>query len=163
MKVIFLDVDGVLNSNFWNKSHQREISNGAFIDIDKVKLLSEIVNQTGAIIVMHSGWRFWFDENIKPTRVESCNFLTILKSYGLNIFSLTPDFTTEEIRENKKFSLVKAKEILEWIKMHDKIEKWLVIDDLDLNDKEIGKHQLLTDSTIGLTEIDVEIAIKMLS
>lgn len=26
--VIFLDIDGVLNSNFWNDRHHREISDG---------------------------------------------------------------------------------------------------------------------------------------
>lgn len=31
MKVIFLDIDGVLNSNFWSGTHQREISDGTFI------------------------------------------------------------------------------------------------------------------------------------
>ncbi len=24
-KVLFLDIDGVLNSNFWNDSHQKEV------------------------------------------------------------------------------------------------------------------------------------------
>lgn len=28
MKVIFLDIDGVLNSNFWCQTHTLEISNG---------------------------------------------------------------------------------------------------------------------------------------
>ena len=32
MKVIFLDIDGVLNSNFWNDTHQREISDGTLIE-----------------------------------------------------------------------------------------------------------------------------------
>ena len=31
MKVIFLDIDGVLNSNFWNDTHQREISDGTLL------------------------------------------------------------------------------------------------------------------------------------
>lgn len=39
MKVIFLDIDGVLNSNFWNDTHQREISDGTLIDEEKVMLL----------------------------------------------------------------------------------------------------------------------------
>ena len=30
-----LDIDGVLNSNFWNESHQTEISNGTLIDEEK--------------------------------------------------------------------------------------------------------------------------------
>ena len=35
-KVIFLDIDGVLNSNFWNENHQREISDGTLIDEEKI-------------------------------------------------------------------------------------------------------------------------------
>lgn len=27
-KIIFLDIDGVLNYNFWNENHQNEISDG---------------------------------------------------------------------------------------------------------------------------------------
>jgi len=40
-KIIFLDIDGVLNSNFWNENHQRELSDGTLIDEDKVYLLSQ--------------------------------------------------------------------------------------------------------------------------
>lgn len=32
MDVIFLDIDGVLNSNLWNASHQKEIEEGTLID-----------------------------------------------------------------------------------------------------------------------------------
>ena len=37
-KVLFLDIDGVLNSHFWNNSHQREISDGTLIDEEKIKI-----------------------------------------------------------------------------------------------------------------------------
>ena len=57
-KVIFLDIDGVLNSNFWNDTHQREISNGTLIDSEKIRLLGELVRHTGAGIVLHSGWKY---------------------------------------------------------------------------------------------------------
>lgn len=30
-RILLLDIDGVLNSNFWNDSHQRDISNGTFV------------------------------------------------------------------------------------------------------------------------------------
>ena len=36
-KVIFLDIDGVLNSNFQNNSQQTEISDGTLIDVEKIK------------------------------------------------------------------------------------------------------------------------------
>lgn len=48
-------------------------------------------------------------------------------------------------------SLVKASEILAWVSQYDNIEKWIVIDDLDLHNEEIRKHQILTDASIGLT------------
>ena len=63
-KVIFLDIDGVLNSNFWNADHQREISDGKYIDTEKVKLLSGLVKKSEASIILHSGWRFWFDADV---------------------------------------------------------------------------------------------------
>lgn len=65
-KVLFLDIDGVLNSNFWNDSHQTEISDGTLIDAEKIKLLALLVKETNAEIILHSGWRFWFDAELKP-------------------------------------------------------------------------------------------------
>ena len=38
-KIVFLDIDGVLNSNFWNENHQREISDGTLIDEEMVEKL----------------------------------------------------------------------------------------------------------------------------
>ncbi|MDE6603105.1 MAG: hypothetical protein K2K90_13295 [Lachnospiraceae bacterium] len=40
-KILFLDIDGVLNSNFWNDRHQTEISDGTLIDEEKIKLLAD--------------------------------------------------------------------------------------------------------------------------
>lgn len=105
MKVIFLDIDGVLNSNFWNESHQMEISDGTLIDQKKIELLAELVNKTGAKIVLHSGWRMWFDANLKPLRKESERLVNMLDDVELLIYDVTPDLTTEEIRRSKKFSL----------------------------------------------------------
>ena len=45
MKVIFLDIDGVLNSNFWNDTYQREISDGTLIDEEKVMLLGQLIRK----------------------------------------------------------------------------------------------------------------------
>lgn len=69
--ILFLDIDGVLNSNFWNDSHQREISEGILIDEEKVKLLACLVKKTNAKIILHSGWRTWFDSELKPLRPEA--------------------------------------------------------------------------------------------
>lgn len=162
MKVIFLDIDGVLNSNFWNDTHQREISDGTLVDEEKVKILATLVNRTGAKIILHSGWRFWFDSELKPLRTEAERLVGLLAKEGLALDGLTPDLTTEEIRRTKKFSLVKAEEILTWLKLHDDVEGWVVFDDLDLHNTQVEQHQVQTNQRIGLTVEDVKLAEKIL-
>ena len=161
-KVIFLDIDGVLNSNFWNADHQKEISDGKYIDTEKVKLLSKLVKKAEADIILHSGWRFWFGQDLKPLRLEAGYLADLLGKEGMVVSGMTPDLTTEEIRKTKKFSKVKADEILMWLKNHPETERWVVIDDLELHNDEIAKKQVMTDPEQGLTEEDVERALMIL-
>lgn len=160
--VIFLDIDGVLNSNFWNCSHQREISDGTLVDAEKIRLLGKLVQDTDAKLILHSGWRFWFDEDMKPLRAEAEHLLALLEREGLKLDGVTPDLTTEEIRTTKKFSLVKADEILLWIADHKDVKNWVVIDDLDLHNSKIRAHQIKTDQTVGLTVENVQEAERIL-
>lgn len=162
MKVVFLDIDGVLNSDLWNAIHQTDIYNGRLIDEDKVKLLSMIIINTGAMIVLHSGWRFWLNKNLQPIRKEADYLLSILNKYKINLYDITPDLSTEEIKKSKKFSLIKAKEIMMWLGEHKEVNAYVVLDDLDLHNVEISQYQIRTDSKVGLTEIDVRQAIRML-
>lgn len=162
-RVIFLDIDGVLNAEFWNESHQKEISDGQLIDRDKVKLLAQLIDRTDAQIILHSGWRFWFDEERKPLRKEAERLVEMLAGEGMAIAGFTPDLTTEEIRRTKKFSLVKADEILLWLKMHEDVEGWVVLDDLELHNICVKGHQVKTDQTVGLTLEDVDEAVEMLA
>ena len=161
-KVIFLDIDGVLNSNFWNESHQREINDGTLIDESKIKLLCKLIKDTDAQIILHSGWKYWFDSDLKPLRKEAENLRALLEKEGVTIAGVTPDHATDEIRKSRKFSLVKAGEILEWLAQHKDVDKWVVLDDLDLHNADVEKHQVRTDQSIGLTIEDVEKAEKIL-
>lgn len=161
MNVIFLDIDGVLNSDFWTANNQKEISDGTLIDYEKIKLLSKLVNESSAQVILHSGWKYWFDGELNPLRKESERLKNMLIDCGISINGITPDLATEEIKRTKKFSLVKADEILQWLSEHPNAN-WVVIDDLDLHNDEIRKHQVRTDSSVGLTEKDIEMAIKVL-
>lgn len=89
------------------------------------------------MVILHSGWKFWFDSELKPLRREAERLLSMLEKEGIKVNGVTPDHTTEEIRKSKKISLVKASEILAWVSQQDNIEKWIVIDDLDLHNEEI--------------------------
>lgn len=157
-KVLFLDIDGVLNSNFWNDNHQREISDGILIDEQKIKLLAQLVKKTKAKIILHSGWRVWFDDKLNPTRKEAQRLVEMLAMEGLAIDGVTPDLTTEEIRRTKRFSMVKADEILLWLKEHEDVSAWVVLDDLDLHNIQVEEYQVKPDQRVGLTMDDVRLA-----
>lgn len=161
-RVLFLDIDGVLNSNFWNDNHQREISDGTLIDEQKIKLLAQLVKKTKIKIILHSGWRIWFNDKLKPTRKEAQRLVEMLAEEGLTIDGVTPDLTTEEIRRTKKFSMVKADEILLWLKEHGDVIAWVVLDDLDLHNIQVEEHQVKPDQKVGLTMDDVRMAEEIL-
>ena len=160
--VIFLDIDGVLNSNFWNDRHQTEIGDGTLIDEEKIKLLAHLVRETNSEIILHSGWRFWFDSGLKPLCKEANKLVELLEKEDLHIIGVTPNLTTEEIRKTKKFSLVKADEILLWINLHNDVTEWVVLDDLDLHNAQMERHQVKPDQTVGLTLENVKQAVKIL-
>lgn len=161
-RVLFLDIDGVLNSHFWNNSHQKEIIEGTLIDEEKIKILAPLIKKTDAGLILHSGWRFWFNEERKPLRKEAGKLVDLLEKEGMSINGVTPDLTTEEIRRTKKFSLVKADEILLWLKLHDDIAGWVVLDDLDLHNIVIEQHQVKPNPEVGLTLEDMEKAERIL-
>ena len=84
-KVIFLDVDGVLNSN-----HSTE----SVIVEDMVKRLAYIVEKTGASIVLSSSWRYDYVRHINSESdyydKDVDLFITMLQKYGLEIAYTTP-------------------------------------------------------------------------
>ena len=63
IKLIFLDIDGVLNHElYYVEKHQQQRANEvgyplSDIDPEKVKLLNELVEKTGAEVVISSSWR----------------------------------------------------------------------------------------------------------
>lgn len=159
--VIFLDIDGVLNHGF-PETQNTEIRDDGMIEKDKVELLSRLVKSTGAKLVLHSGWRFWFDESMKPCGGYAQILAAALEGQGLTLYDKTPDLTTPEIRRTKRFSRVKAQEILLWAGRHEP-DNWVVLDDLPLGDAQVEAHQVRTDAAVGLTWDDVRKAEKLLT
>lgn len=104
----------------------------------------------------------WFNSEMKPECKEAQKLVELLSCEGLIIDGLTPDLTTEEIKKTKKYSLVKADEILSWLKTHNDVSGWVVLDDLDLHNEQIELHQVRPDQTIGLTIENIEEAEQIL-
>lgn len=108
-KIIFLDVDGVLNSeSFFIQEEQKQkikVNQGLSIDFKKVKLLNKIVEATGAKIVISSTWRL--------------NHYDLL----LSLFS-TYGFKGEILGKTEKghcFNCVRGNLILQWMKTNENL------------------------------------------
>lgn len=142
-KIIFLDIDGVMNHE-----HSEE-------DMDSNCLyeLKQIVDATGAKIVLTSSWRLYFlrgDENPIKKYFEGR-----LKLYGMELYDVTPNI------ENVK----RADEIKSWLKEHKNVSAYLILDDCMFPGfAKMKDHICLTDwSDGGLTRKYRERAIEILN
>lgn len=116
MKIIFLDVDGVLNSEYWYKKNHRKHPEkcipGMAINPRYVRNLMKIVKRTGAKIVLSSTWR-------GAVRKNSNHYLhEIFKKYGLEIY----DYTLRLGRE-------RGYEIQDWLDKHKNVSNIVILDD----------------------------------
>lgn len=127
MKVLFLDVDGVLNT-----SKSKSI---LALSRPKLRLLNKIVDETGCEIVLSSTWR----------KVEEATFHLIktLRYRGLRINSYTPIISTEDV--------LRGDEIRAWLINHPEVEKYAIVDDnSDFHLNQLP-HLFQTDMDYGLT------------
>ena len=150
MKVIFLDVDGVLNSI------DSEDRLGAFIGIDYagVKLLREIVDKTGAKIVLISSWKLKWHKN-KESQSNLANYLDQrLEEENLSIIDKT---------EDNLFN--RGEGIINWLSTHP-TESWIILDDEAFDYEECGIMPHLVKTSFydgGLKDTHVELAINLLN
>lgn len=159
MKVIFLDVDGVLNStNFHKSGRDKGVMQwkGGKMDPDSVALLDRIVKATDAKIVISSTWRHFMN----PFEMKHA-----LRHLGLTSFRNVIDRTPtgrasrgDEIEEWLKLDPERAKVNPE----HDPVDGYVILDD----DNDMLPHQqdhfVHVDNEVGLTEENVVDAIAIL-
>ena len=172
MKVIFLDIDGVLNTQQtfmkiyeeWKKTGERRTE----IDLERVGFLKEIVAATDAKIVLSSSWRSALkivDGKMESSRPKMIDLIKIFTEYDLTIYDVTPN-------DNKRW---RENEIKAWLEEND-VESFIILDDdsYDLQSflhKELIKTSLTKDDEMvtnmepitGLCKEHVEEAIKILN
>lgn len=144
MKILFLDFDGVLNSQKYLAAHGAE---GLVIDPDRMKILQNIVKKTDAKIVLTTSWREYWPGTDTGKQMDA-----LFQSYGLQIFDKTP--MLGERRE---------KEILAWLKAHPETENFAVLDDRLLGADFLKDHFVKTSNHFdGLEDTDGEAVIRIL-
>jgi hypothetical protein len=152
--ILFLDVDGVLNSKASREIPKGEVT--VFDDSPDPQMLAHlalIVQKTCAYLVVSSSWKSE-EETLERLRLT-------LNDVGLEYMDVTPDLETC-CRGDR------VDEILSWLEQYQsrnqrKVLAWLAIDDIDLlrlNDRMDAAHFVRTDDAVGLTESKVHEALQ---
>ncbi len=136
MKVIFLDVDGVLNSVKDKFSQTLETSS-------HLMLLSELVQRTNAEIVLSSSWR----------GVPSLRRVLDDKLHEVNVVIASV---------TRSLPGTRGVEIKDWL-IDKNVDSFVILDDDDDMDEMTNTNLVLVNANNGLQRKDVENALKILN
>ena len=138
MKVIFLDIDGVMNS----------VADGFSFTIETdlhFNILKSIVDQTGAKIVLSSTWRLCDrDYQLVDKR---------LREFGMSLMGRTPSLSGKK----------RGDEIRAWLHEHTEVKNFVILDD-EGDMREFKYTNLVrTDPMIGLRSPWAREAVRILN
>ena len=147
-KVIFLDIDGVLNTSYTKHRDQA-------LDDFRLDYLAKIVNKTRAKIVLTSTWRYNLSKSLfsfKAYNNSAKSLIESLKERGLKISALLPDTPNNR----------RAEDISEFIKKH-KVTNFVILDDelFNYDSLKLSEHLLRT-SFYEDNELDAGLTQKMI-
>lgn len=163
-KVIFLDIDGVLNTQDWHSRMTKETPKDEFgyaFDPVAVANLAWIIEETDAVIVISSSWKFF--------GVAKLREMWKVRNLPGTILDITPNTVSDEMLQNanlEEFQLgvCRGNEIKEWLSKHKReVSNYVIIDDFDDLLPEQMSHAVITNTLIGITESDAEKAITILN
>lgn len=150
MKVIFLDIDGVLNS--YTADYSNDNWPWGQYEPAAVGFLNELTDLTGAKIVISSTWRLHYtlDELREGFR-----------NWGVTgeIIDMTSRYAAGPW-ETVSSAQARTFEIFDWLADNPEAETYVSLDDIDM--REFGLNQVKTSPYTALIKEDVEQAIKRL-
>ena len=157
MKIIMLDHDGVIcldnnwggRANKWKKFHSENSDveftkrpiDCRFDNFDKkaIKVLNEILQETGAEIVVSSDWRlqatleelgdYYTSQGIIKRPIATTDIFKDLFPKEWNAFRFRADLEIE-----------RSMEIAHWLENHPEITHWVAIDDLNMSVEFMSKY-----------------------
>src|SRR5689334_230591 len=141
MKIIFLDIDGVLND-----------SSEPIILPECASHFKRIVKETEAKVVISSGWRRWVHGGL----MTDLGFQQMLRTHCIvcQVVGVTPADGKVQGR---------GKQIAAWLAENGPVDSYVVIDDDNHDFRECGHPFVKTDGTKGLSEQDAVRAIELLN
>lgn len=114
MNILFLDVEGVLNSHYYlckryEEKARKTLIREEFFDPECMKILKEIVTIFNLYIVITSSWK-----------IAEYNILkNVFSSYGMDIYDRTNNYGD-----------MRGHEIIDWLdKYQNEVENYVILDD----------------------------------
>lgn len=150
MKIIFLDIDGVLNSQRYDRTRSDTDGN---VDVSRLPLLKSIKDGADAEIVLTSTWRVNWDPKAKSANDVGSMLLDLFLSFGIALYDRTPYIGNDRPRE-----------VRTWLNEHPDVESFVIIDDIKFGWEELDPMVVKTDYRIGrgLEQHHVEKALQIL-
>jgi hypothetical protein len=163
VRVIFLDIDGVLNhpGRYGDGSWKQEPKDGPLrvpVEPACMTRLNRLITETSAGVVISSSWRLFARfEDLGPA----------LQRYGLvgDVIGETPDLVNDPVwleawrtRDGAPFTyehMERGWEIREWLAAHPEVTEFAILDDCS-DMAELRPWLVLTDAVTGLDDPDVE-------
>lgn len=151
--IIFLDIDGVLNTDpFINSIKSNNASD--YLMKEKIDLLNKIILATDAKIVLSTNWR---------VSVGAARTADLLIEAGVEgtIIGATPT----DLRRRLSEVIPRHKEIQAWLDANpSKVKSFVIIDDLEwASNEKLQNNFVLTNPDLGLTQENVQKAISILT
>lgn len=167
-KIVFLDVDGVINptryenalDKMWSASEGKIKSRdkyGRLFFPQNCEALRKIVDTTGAKIVISSSWRQNGESEMKA--------LWEYRNLAGEIIGITPnEIDVVESGKVEFYDLVcRGDEIELWLQRNNYTGKYVIIDNNNDMSPEQQQFFVQTDERFGLTECDADKAIEILN
>ena len=161
-KVIFLNIDGVLNPKWWERKIPADRFGCAF-DPKTVSCLTTIIKETNAEIVVSSSWKLMGLQTLQDMWKE--------RKLPGNIIDITPNYMSDELLLNAGMSDsdidildIRGIEIKGWLVLHGAdVSNYVIIDDMDDILSEQQSHFVQTDPEFGITNDDVKKVVHLLN
>lgn len=167
-KIIFLDFDGVLNTQYYQEqlqSHSKKWQDeyGALFDPNAVKQLKRIIDATDADIVVESSWKY--------LGLDAMKELWKVRNLPGRIIDITPSTTSDEYLLNvdlddfsNKMHHCKGLEISSWLSEKGLSNtRYVIIDDEYVVLESQLSNFILTNPYEGITEEQANKAISILN
>lgn len=148
-KVVFLDIDGVLNSEKFAQNMRRETGVNVFgesiLDAMAIRRLRVILERSGADVVLSSSWRVF--------PVQRKKAIEQLRRMGVVVMDQTPYMMDGDCS--------RGDEIKAWLDCHPEVDRFVILDDDD-DMGELTNHLVQTTFWNGLKRKHIKRALEVL-